>query len=53
MRWYVCAVTQGSAVGQNYLGYCYGVGLGVDQNDMEAFRYYDVCAKTEANQQER
>ncbi len=40
----LCAANQGSAYSQVSLGYCYSVGIGVEQNYEEAFRCYGLAA---------
>ena len=44
MRWYRLAADQGLASAQFYLGFMYGDGRGVPQDDAEAARWYRLAA---------
>lgn len=42
--WLQCAAQKGMADAQNILAYCYAVGLGVDKNFDQSWKYYQLAA---------
>ena len=46
MKWFRKAADQGYANAQDDLGICYANGEGVEQNDVEAYAWYDLASKT-------
>ena len=44
LKWFSLAVEQGSAEGQNYLGFFYRQGLGVDQDYSKALKWFRKAA---------
>ena len=45
-RWYRLAAEQGTAIAQNNLGVMYANGLGVPQDDVTAYMWFNLAAAT-------
>lgn len=44
-KWFQLAAKQGNILAQNYLGFCFGQGNGVNKNDQLSFYWYQQAAK--------
>lgn len=42
---YKLAAEQGYMLAQNYLGYCYEKGIGIEKNEIEAVKWYTLAAE--------